>query len=115
MAELSYHPKESSVARPLRWFMNIAIALFVLFGISIAAFVQVWRYQVAQWKKAHRPELVMSMTPDQVISTFGPPYFQSKASDGSIDVITYKDLRHGIFCFVWFKEGTVQKVSFGAD
>jgi hypothetical protein len=70
---------------------------------------------VAEWKKAHRPDLIMSMTPNQVISKFGSPYTLDRAPDGNVNFMMYKDIRHGIYCSIGFREGKVWIVKFDAQ
>lgn len=79
----------------------------------VAGAVRSHRAEIQEFRNAHSEARIVGKTADEITSAHGTPYAAMRGRDGRLEFILYKQVKHGQYCGIVFKDGVAVEVSFG--
>jgi hypothetical protein len=105
-------PKRSSTRR---FVIIVAVVIVAVVGggvLWIANAVRVARAETRAYREQHSETKIVGKTADEIIAMYGEPYTGERGPDGEPVFIMYKQVKHGQYCGIDFKDGLATKASF---
>lgn len=78
----------------------------------LANAVRAARAEAAEWREERSEVKIVGKTADEIIAMFGKPYSEKRGPDRKPAFIMYKQVKHGQYCGIAFKDGFAVNVSF---
>jgi hypothetical protein len=105
--------------RPSAKTLGIAILVSLAVVGSVSAWsvsaVRVYQTEAREYREAHSGAKIVGKTPREIVKLYGEPYHVSRGSNGKIDIIMYKDVKHGQYCCITVENELAVGVSFSGQ
>jgi hypothetical protein len=104
--------KRSTLRRDVLIMAAGALLLAVFGAFWVRNAVRGYQAEAQQWRDAHASSKIVGMSPDGIVREYGKPFSISRADDGAVQLIVYKDVPHGQYCGIEVEGGVARRVSF---
>ncbi len=90
-----------------------AVVIAIIGGVSwIASGILAVQADVRQFREEHSEAKLSGKTADEIVAMYGKPFVSENEDNGKTSLIMYKQVKHGQYCGIHFKDGVAVRVVF---